>query len=304
MKKNRCFCLRLPLLLSLLALCLLTACGTEESAAPLPSGSGSPIGVAGAQEPLTPETDIPQDSLPPHRIQADLPEAGADAFITGSFLDIMVYHSLEDRFRGDPIVALGHFTREVDPGDEAPRPIRLYRFRAQRTLGGAALPEEITVGMEYGQTMKGEISNAEWNDRGELVKEATAWDPYAFFACYPHFAEPEPDQPMMVFLSYLPEQDAYFLSGAPAMIALYADRDPELVCGLLDTPENRTVLRTPQIFYSEGGQPIYHYPAGPQPEIVEDFLAGVSMDALLTAAGVTDPAEREAIRADVLKSNE
>ena len=80
------------------------------------------------------------------------------------------------------------------------------------------------------------------------------------------------------------------------MIALLPEDRLALRSSLLDTPENRKALSLPDIFLSEQGRKIYYYPNGIYPEVVEDYLTGLDLPALLEKLGVRDEAQIEAIR--------
>ena len=298
------------LLLLLLAFCLLSSCGSVGSEPPI-----AEEGPAGAAAPEMDETlpdteaETEAEAEAVTTIEALLPEENQDIYIMANHSDFPIHHRLEDMQNNEPIIVVGRFLREVElwnasrdpediqqPSQEYETPSKIYRFQVQSVLQGSSLPEEISVTLLYSRKQEGQISNEKRDEEGNLLQEATAWDKYSFYGRYGFFTEPELNQPMLIFLDYSPDLDVYYSAGEPFMIALLPEDQVELRSSLLDTPENREALIHPDIFHSEKGREIYYYPSGLYPEVVEDYLEGLSLPALLERLGLQDEAQLEAIR--------
>ena len=263
---------------------------------------------------------------------AEAPLADGVYTITGQG-DYAVYENLQQMAAAPEVVVMGYFewgraeswnmSRDLEDPTKESQDLYvegvLYDFHVLHVLKGELAEEQITVNFPYRKEIKGEITNAQINARGEIVQEATETDPYAFMVPYEYYVNPflyNEDRFSVLFLSYNADFDLYFPVGVPYMatvdrtgqVRLRTDlivptdeKREEMAQKILENTPGDVIVRNPgahwtdredMTFYSEGGQEIRYIRSGP---LVENYLEGMEIEEFLTDLGVS-PAEQAAVQ--------
>ena len=246
--------------------------------------------------------------------------------------DYAIYNNLQQMIDGPSYIAIGHFGRlecetwnmNRDLEDPTKESEDLYvegyrfKFHVLQSLKGEIPQETITVNIPHEFEIKGEITNAETNNRGEIIKEATERDPYSFMVPYEHYTPPGPGFFYVLFLNYNEDFDLYFPAGVPYMATVSKEGTVRLRSELISpTQEEREQIEAARraesrasdvmlmdpyahwsdrgevFFYSEGGQRIDYIRNGP---LVEDYLGLMDLGDFLTALSQS-PEKQEELRA-------
>lgn len=237
--------------LALLAVCMIAlfvSCGTGNAPA---DGSGQ----EGSQDHpavLTPDETQERDA------PLDIPTAGHIAeYPVAATLDEMWErsgHVVSGRF--DRLEEVWNMARDpADPSKESETDRflgRLYTFTVEETLKGEAAGE-ILVNIPYMQTIRGEFSNAVWDQSGKLEKEATEFYPYRVERLWDYYIEPGMGQRYMLFLSYGASNGHYFPAIEPYRVSLAEDGSMSVESTLL-LPEEELAARRETIYQMENGR--------------------------------------------------
>jgi uncharacterized repeat protein (TIGR02543 family) len=156
----------------------------------------------------------------------------------------------------------------------------VYNFHIHSVLKGGIDSDAIRVTIPHFRRYAGEINNAVFNVDGEIVREATEFDPWEIDIMFSNYIEPNPDELVMLFLDYISDLDRYRLGIEPHRIILENDGTVRLRSNFIVPLDEREPIA---VFHgeSESGRVITARHGSLLNVLIPDTITGMTIEELV-----------------------